>query len=334
MNNPSAYRRVIAVAAGLVAASLACSAPAASGAATPTFEIAQAVTNTPGAAQNPATEVVTVPSSPVTATTAPPPAPGVTPSATSCLYNSIFVSDITIPDGTEVQVGNTFTKTWRIKNNGCQPWPAGTTLIFVSGNQMAGPASVAVPETAVNGTQDISVNLKAPSPAGDFQGNWQLRTPTGVQFGDKIYVKIKSTNPNPPTDTPAPASGVDFTASYVGGVWSCSSGGATLYMYTAIVQNTGTVELKSGSRALQTPPGTQINNGNSNTIFQTVPTSIDCNASNMLGSSLAPGATAWVSMWTSGTPIAGGSSVRLIIKLCSEDDQGGDCKQVRVNFST
>jgi hypothetical protein len=322
----SADRRTMFAGITLLAASLACSAPAAqTGTETPTQQIAIVITSTPAP-----TVAVTVPAG-VTPTNAPP-APGVTPSATSCLYNSVYVADLTIPDGTEIHVGDSFTKTWRIKNNGCQTWPAGTTLIFVSGNQMNGPASVTVPETAVNGTQDISVTLKAPSPAGDWQGNWQLRTPSGVQFGDKVFVKIKSTAPAAPTATTAPAASIDFTASFVGGIWTCTSGSATMYMYTAILKNTGTVDLKSGNLTLQSPPGTQINAFQTNTPFQSVPTNVDCNAANMLVSTLAPGATGWTSVGINAA-LPGGDNARLVVRLCTEDDLGGDCKNVRINFT-
>ena len=66
---------------------------------------------------------------------------------------------------------------------------------------MGGPISVPVPATAVGGTQDISVPLIAPSAPGEHKGYWRLRAANGVQFGDKIYVKIQSI---PPTPTPTP----------------------------------------------------------------------------------------------------------------------------------
>jgi tRNA A-37 threonylcarbamoyl transferase component Bud32 len=121
---------------------------------------------------------------------------------TPCPYDSAFVADVTVPDGTEIQTGDSFTKTWRVKNNGCQPWSNGTSLIFVEGNQMSGPNSVAVPATAVNGTQDISVTLYAPGSPGDYAGYWQLRSAEGITFGDKFSVRIKAVAPPP---EPAPS---------------------------------------------------------------------------------------------------------------------------------
>ena len=39
-----------------------------------------------------------------------------------------FVSDVSIPDETQVALGSTFTKTWLVKNTGQQDWPEDTTL--------------------------------------------------------------------------------------------------------------------------------------------------------------------------------------------------------------
>ena len=61
---------------------------------------------------------------PTTTTIATTPTPYLTPtkysaSATqSKCDNSVYLSDVTIPDGTTVTAGATFTKTWKIKNTG------------------------------------------------------------------------------------------------------------------------------------------------------------------------------------------------------------------------
>jgi hypothetical protein len=129
---------------------------------------------------------------------------------TPCNYDSVYIADVTIPDGTEIVAGAGFTKTWRIQNNGCQNWPSGTVWFFVDGSQMGGTASVTVPATAAGGTQDISVSLIAPTTPGDYQGRWQLKTPDGIPFGDRVWVKIKAVAPTAvptlvPTLPPPPA---------------------------------------------------------------------------------------------------------------------------------
>ena len=40
-----------------------------------------------------------------------------------------FVKDVTFPDGTQVQPGSVFLKTWRIRNDGAYPWPEQVALV-------------------------------------------------------------------------------------------------------------------------------------------------------------------------------------------------------------
>jgi hypothetical protein len=104
--------------------------------------------------------------------------------------NSAFVSDVTVPDNSQVNPGQGFVKTWRLKNTGTTNWGTGYSLVFVSGSQMNAPSAVAVPATTAGGTADISVSMIAPSSAGTYQGNWRLRNPAGQLFGVEIWVKI------------------------------------------------------------------------------------------------------------------------------------------------
>jgi hypothetical protein len=104
--------------------------------------------------------------------------------------NSAFVSDVTVPDNSQMNPGQGFVKTWRLKNTGTTNWGTGYSLVFVSGSQMNAPSAVAVPATAPGGTADLSVSMIAPSGAGTYQGNWRLRNPAGQLFGVEVWVKI------------------------------------------------------------------------------------------------------------------------------------------------
>jgi hypothetical protein len=112
------------------------------------------------------------------------------PTPTSNCNNANFVTDVTIPDETVIDPGESFTKTWRIRNAGTCSWTPSYAVVFVSGNDMDGP-SVQALEGNVNPGQtvDLSVNLKAPSNQGDYTGNWGLRNASGVVFGH-FWVKI------------------------------------------------------------------------------------------------------------------------------------------------
>lgn len=112
-------------------------------------------------------------------TNTPPPIPTSVP-----CDRASFVADITVPDGTSYGPNHTFTKTWRLVNNGSCTWTTAYRLVFVSGNAMSGPASVALPGSAGPGqTLDISVSLKSPSSAGSYQGNWMLQNAASANFG-------------------------------------------------------------------------------------------------------------------------------------------------------
>ncbi len=122
-----------------------------------------------------------------------PPANTLPPAATatgSCDIAS-FVTDVTIPDNTVMTGGDTFTKTWRLKNVGSCSWTPSYALVFISGASMNGPAVQALAGNVNPGqTLDLSVNLTAPAADGTYTGNWGLRNATGVIFPTHFFVTI------------------------------------------------------------------------------------------------------------------------------------------------
>lgn len=153
------------------------------------------------------------PTEPPTPTITPtfPPAISVTPSlavqptsaAGSC-YGLTFVSDVTIPDNTNMTPGQQFTKTWRVRNSGTCEWQTGFRLNFTGGEAMGG-SSVSLSSAVQPGnTADISVNLTAPNTAGTYRGNWRMANASGSYFGDEIFLVIVVGNATA-TRTQAPA---------------------------------------------------------------------------------------------------------------------------------
>jgi hypothetical protein len=111
-----------------------------------------------------------------------------------------FVTDVTIPDGTEIVTSQPFTKTWRLRNTGSCTWTSGYLLVFKSGDAMGGPASQQLTggTVAPGATVDVSVNLTAPASAGTYKGFWELREPGGTNFGlstGAFWVEIKAVAP-------------------------------------------------------------------------------------------------------------------------------------------
>lgn len=109
-----------------------------------------------------------------------------TPEKTSLPCNIIgFIDDITIPDGTEMEPGESFTKTWRLRNNGSCNWTDAYRLVFVSGDQMDGPdLQEFTTDWIYPGFDvDVSVDLVAPSEPGTYIGYWKLQNQAGAAFG-------------------------------------------------------------------------------------------------------------------------------------------------------
>ena len=85
-----------------------------------------------------------------------------------------FVKDITIPDGTTINPGNTFIKTWSLLNNGTCAWSTSYKFTFISGDAMNG-TSVPVPNSVPAGQQvQISVTLTGPTALGNYKGYWRM----------------------------------------------------------------------------------------------------------------------------------------------------------------
>jgi len=118
-------------------------------------------------------------------TNTPEPSDTPTPSDTPVPCNlGKFITDITIPDGTEFEPGDVFTKTWRLKNVGSCAWTSGYDIVFSGGDAMNAPSAVQITSgTATPGQNvDVSVDLTAPATEGTYRGNWQLRDPSNVIF--------------------------------------------------------------------------------------------------------------------------------------------------------
>jgi hypothetical protein len=137
---------------------------------------------------------------------------GATIAPTASCYSMRFVSDVTIPDNTQMTPGQMFTKTWKVRNAGTCAWEAGFKFAFVGGNAMNGAAYTLPSAVPVNTEIDLSIAMTAPATPGTHRGNWRMATAGGQFFGDEVYVIIvvggttaTSTGiPATATTTPAP----------------------------------------------------------------------------------------------------------------------------------
>lgn len=154
-----------------------------------------------------------------------PPTATASPTSPPCLDEAVFVGDISIPDGTLFRPGESFTKTWRVKNTGTCTWGAGYALDYVSGDIMSGNFNNPIGAVLPGELADISVDLAAPARGGEQIGFWQFHNAAGQPFGvgynggSPLWVKINVAFFNPdvqpttlaiapvPTTSPTPGSG-------------------------------------------------------------------------------------------------------------------------------
>ena len=110
---------------------------------------------------------------------------------TNSCFSLAFLSDVTIPDNTEMAPGEKFTKTWQVRNNGSCVWEAGFKLTFSGGNSLGGASLILTKAVGPNTTTNLSIFMTAPSTAGNYQSNWRMSDSAGTFFGDEMYAVIK-----------------------------------------------------------------------------------------------------------------------------------------------
>ena len=153
--------------------------------------------------------------------------PTKTPTPSS--YDKVnFEKDVTIPDGTIVESGSKFTKTWRLKNSGSTVWTTSYDLVFVSGNAMGAPAAIDISKAVNPGeTVDLSIEFTAPEKAGSYKGYWMLRSDSGKLFGvgsnaDQSFWVSVVVDDYKTDDVPTVKYDYDFTAKICSATWDGS----------------------------------------------------------------------------------------------------------------
>ncbi len=122
--------------------------------------------------------------------------------------NLLLISDVSIPAGTVLKPSESFTKTWKVQNNGTCNWALQFRLVFIGGDRMDGdPGGIGKVIESLKWTQ-VSVALTAPKQPGKYTGTWRLGSQTGSPFGSTLTVSIVVASPTNtpllPTSTPLP----------------------------------------------------------------------------------------------------------------------------------
>ena len=139
-----------------------------------------------------------------------------------------FVDDVTIKDWSTIYAGESFVKTWKVKNVGTCSWTKEYKIFFFGGNQMDAPAAVAFPEVVDPGESvNLSVTMVAPSSKGEYSGSWMLKAANGTVFGVgsaynvPLSVNIKVDKLPAAKD---PDSVYDLVANYCAASWRTNGG--------------------------------------------------------------------------------------------------------------
>ena len=115
--------------------------------------------------------------------------------------NLLLLRDETIPAGTVLKPQESFTKIWKVENNGTCNWALQYRLTLFGGERMdAFPSGLGKVIEPGKWTQ-LSLGLVAPKQPGTYIGYWRLGNQAGNMFGSTLTVSIVV---GTPTNTPQP----------------------------------------------------------------------------------------------------------------------------------
>lgn len=115
--------------------------------------------------------------------------------AANCTNDLLFLEDLTIPDGTQIEPGTVMDKEWKVTNSGTCNWDETYSVRMVSGESMGATS----PQTLVparNGAEAvISITITAPSDPGKYTSTWRAFDSNGQPFGEWFSVEVAVINP-------------------------------------------------------------------------------------------------------------------------------------------
>jgi hypothetical protein len=118
------------------------------------------------------------------------PSPTATFGAVGC-YNSALVS-ASPQDGVTIQPGDTFRKTWVIRNTGTCEWNSDFRFVFISGDILRDNTTNRLRRGTIksNGTVEYFLEFTAPTAPGTYTSVWRLMTDDGTLFGPSFTSRI------------------------------------------------------------------------------------------------------------------------------------------------
>lgn len=113
-----------------------------------------------------------------------------------------FDQDITIPDGSIIPPGASFSKTWSLINSGTTTWTKDYQLMYVFGPQATVLSVNLTQDVAPGQAVQITVPFVAPATNGSYVSWWQMYSAAGYLFGEQVSVVFNVGN-----ETATPTSG-------------------------------------------------------------------------------------------------------------------------------
>lgn len=206
----------------LVAVSITLFALSACAKATPTVDPSLKITEVAATVQAELTQIflLTPSSTPTLTSTATPTVTPVTPTLSTPMVsltptkalgtsttgdNAKFSGDITIPDGTLINPGASFEKTWAVINTGTTTWTTDYQLIYLQGPQATTLFVKLNKSVAPGETAQITLKFVAPTALGSYTGWWTLYNASGYPFGDPMSVvfTVGNETATPTSSTPS-----------------------------------------------------------------------------------------------------------------------------------
>jgi len=112
-----------------------------------------------------------------------------TPTPT-CKDDLWFLQDITIPDGTVVEPGESIDKRWQVRNSGNCNWDENYSIKLVAGPGMGVPVQQALIPARSGTDVIIRMIFNAPEESGNYRSVWQAHDRKGNPFGNSFFIDI------------------------------------------------------------------------------------------------------------------------------------------------
>jgi hypothetical protein len=111
----------------------------------------------------------------------------------ACLSDFSFEEDVTIPDGSSLQIGFATVKRWRVKNTGTCTWERKSySLVPFKGEPVGVLTENPVPSAEAGESVELSLVFIVPLTLGEYQSSWRMQDGNGTSFGPPLTVVFET----------------------------------------------------------------------------------------------------------------------------------------------